>query len=180
MVTTKAVEHERISEKEDIAEMKRIHKRDKEKKKKKGSKDGVAHTKKNAGEGELVVAYDEDSIGDAKDNAVRKRKKRENNKNDGFEMGSTNVVVGNEWREGERINGIESTKEARKEVGAHKPDEKTHAMEMVEKKRGKIEKKISRVDNWWQDSFCEAKHDEGDISLLHKEMYWIMLRDILS
>ncbi|KAI3464099.1 hypothetical protein Pfo_020762 [Paulownia fortunei] len=196
--TMKAIEHARISEKEDIAEMKKDRKRDKEKKNK-GSEDAAADIKQGAKEGELNVAYGEDGSEDATDNAERKRKKREKNKhkNDRFEMGNTKEVEENESkkrREGESISGMKSSKEANKErkkqkakrnhedgdvekegekdgkeVGTHSQNCKVHVMEMVERKERKKEKKKSKDDNWWQETFSETKHDEGDLSSLKQE-----------
>ncbi|KAL7153483.1 hypothetical protein ABFS83_04G171800 [Erythranthe nasuta] len=118
--TETAIEHVRISEKEDIAEteMKSVRKLDKKKKKKnKGSKDIEADINKDAGEGESTVAYGEGGSGDAVDNAVSKRKKREKdkNKNDGREMEKGSEAKGNEGKKRESTSATNSTEEASKE-----------------------------------------------------------------
>lgn len=195
--TMKVIESLRISEKEDIAEIKRDHIRGQEKKKNMGIKDAEAGIKKGLREGELTDVYGENGSGSTMDNAERKRKNREKNKskNDKFEMGNTEEVKGNEskkWLEGESVSGKKSGKEANKErkkekvkrnhadvdidegekegeeVGTHSENCKFNATEMVERKKKKTDKKKSKDDNFVGEQDT-YRHDEGDLSSLQQE-----------
>ncbi|KAL2253956.1 RNA polymerase I termination factor [Sesamum indicum] len=120
--TMKAIEDVQMSEKQDVAELKGDHKRDKRKKNKnKETTDAEAEIKKKgAREGEFAGTYSEDGSGDAMGNVERKTKKREKKKikDERFERGNTVHVEGNESEklpEGESISRKKSHKEAKKE-----------------------------------------------------------------
>ncbi|KAL8057206.1 hypothetical protein ABFX02_04G169400 [Erythranthe guttata] len=185
IVTVKAIEHVQISEKEDVTEMERVRKRDKEKKKNK-----EIEIKKGAGESEQTAAYGEESSGDAVDNAVKKRKKREKDKNRNgmFETGINKEVEGKEskrWSEGESVSGTTCSKERKtkkakrnhdngdsekeKEDGNEVGTRKQNSKIPVERKKRKKEKIVSEDDNCWQESSDKAKHVEGDLSSMQKE-----------
>ncbi|KAK4427129.1 hypothetical protein Salat_1481800 [Sesamum alatum] len=184
--TMKAIEDVRMSEKQEIAELKRHHKRDKGKKKKnRETADAEAEIeKKSEREGELIGTYSEDASGDAMGNVERKTKKREKKiKNERFERGNTEEVEGNESGkrpEGESVSGKKSHKEAKKERKNQKAlrnhedgdieeggkDEKgagtgsehceVNVMDLVERKKRKREKQKSKYDKK-----SEAKLDSG-------------------
>ncbi|KAL0421790.1 UNVERIFIED_CONTAM: hypothetical protein Slati_3201900 [Sesamum latifolium] len=120
--TMKAIEDVQMSEKQDVAEMKGDHKRDKRKKNKnKETTDTEAEIeKKGAREGELTGTFSEDGSADAMGNVERKTKKREKKKikDERFEKGNTEEVEGNESEkqpEGDSISRKKSHKEAKKE-----------------------------------------------------------------
>ncbi|KAL0335738.1 UNVERIFIED_CONTAM: hypothetical protein Sradi_4785700 [Sesamum radiatum] len=119
--TIKAVEDVKMSEKQDVAELKGGHKRDKRKKNKnKETTDAEAEIEKGAREVELTGTYSEDGSGDAMGNVERKTKKREKKKikDERFERGNTEEVEGNESEklpQGESISRTKSHKEAKKE-----------------------------------------------------------------
>ncbi|KAL3653105.1 hypothetical protein CASFOL_002786 [Castilleja foliolosa] len=157
-----AIEHVKVSWKCEVAEMKMDRKKDKVKKNKKRT-DFMADAKQGIKEGELLtVAYGEDDgSGGAMDNVERKRKKRGKNK-----TSSTKEVGGDE--KNKKMLDSDANKEGKKHKLKRKRENEDLELEEAEKEfsqnckshERKKEKKMNKHDN------SEAKHDEGDSSLL--------------
>ncbi|KAL0357589.1 UNVERIFIED_CONTAM: hypothetical protein Scaly_1444600 [Sesamum calycinum] len=170
--TIKAVEDVKMSEKQDVAELKGGHKRDKRKKNKnKETTDAEAEIEKGAREVELTGTYSEDGSGDAMGNVERKTKKREKKKikDERFERGNTEEVEGNESEkqpQGESISRTKSHKEAKKErknqkaLRNHEDGDIEEEEEKIGKEREQAKRKREK-DKSKYDKKSEAKLDSG-------------------
>ncbi|GFP79917.1 cyclin-d-binding myb-like transcription factor 1 [Phtheirospermum japonicum] len=165
-----AIEHVRVSGKDEIAEMKKDRKKDKAKKNK-GGEVSESDIEKGTEEGESTVAYGEDGSGDAMDNVERKKKKREkNNTSSAKEVERNSTEDANKERKKQKVKRKREDGDFKqvgekegKEVGQHSQNCEAHDTEMVERKKRKKEKKKNKHDN------SEAKHDESDSFLLQQE-----------
>lgn len=131
------------SEKEGIDDMETDHIKRQDKKKHKGKKDDEIDNKKGSREGELAdVDGENNSSQPTLDSAERKRKKREKKMN-----------------KNEKFENTET--------------EEVDATEMVEKKKKKKNEKKSTGDDAIgpQDTYSEAKYDEGDVQSIKEDAH---------